>query len=63
LDQAGDFLDTITGALDVIDTLGSVPDLGDPTPPLTGALDGVTAATQGLGDALNPLQTVFGASG
>lgn len=60
LDQAGDFLDTVTGALDVIDTLGSVPDLADPTPPLTSALDGVTAATAGLDAALTPLRDIFG---
>jgi len=52
-------LDTITGALDVLDGLGSVPDLADPTPPLSGALDGVTAATAGLGDALTPLTDLF----
>lgn len=60
LEQAGGFLDTITGALDVIDTLGSVPDLGDPTPPLTSVLDGVTSATSGLDDALVPLRDIFG---
>ena len=60
LDLAGDFLDSITGALDMIDMLGSVPDLGDPTPPLTSALDGVTGATDGLAEMLSPLQDVFG---
>lgn len=60
LEQAGGFLDTVTGALDVIDTLGSVPNLGDPTPPLTSALDGVTSATSGLDDALVPLRDIFG---
>ena len=58
LDALG-MLDTITGALGVLDGLGSVPDLADPTPPLTGALDGVTAATAGLGDALTPLAALF----
>jgi hypothetical protein len=60
LEQAGDFLDTITGALDIIDTLGSLPDLADPTPPLTDALNGVTAATTGLSDTLAPLGDIFG---
>jgi hypothetical protein len=60
LDQAGDFLDTITGALDVIDGLGSIPDIGDPTPPLTTALQGITEATSGLEDALGPLRSIFG---
>lgn len=58
LDALG-MLDTITGALDVLDGLGSVPDLADPTPPLAGALDGVNAATAGLGDALTPLTGLF----
>jgi hypothetical protein len=60
LDGAGDFLDSITGALDIIDGLGSIPDFGDPTPPLTSAMDGVTAATSGLDTALGPLRDIFG---
>lgn len=60
LEDAGGFLDTVTGALDVIDTLGSVPDLGDPTPPLTSALESVTTATEGLDGALGPLRDIFG---
>ena len=68
LDQAASFTDTVTGALDVIDTLGSLPDLGlgsvpslvDPTPPLSGALGGVTSAVSGLESALDPLRTIFG---
>jgi hypothetical protein len=70
LDQAGNFLDTMTGALDVIDTLGdalgtlsalgNVPDLADPTPPLAGALGGVAAATSGLDETLGPLRSIFG---
>jgi len=60
LDGAGDFLDSITGALDIIDGLGSIPDFGDPTPPLTSAMDGVIAATSGLNTALGPLRDIFG---
>lgn len=60
LDQAGDFLDSVTGALDVIDSIGSVPDLSDPTDDLTSALDGVTSTMSGLDDALTPLQSIFG---
>lgn len=60
LDQAGGFLDTLTGALDLIDGLGSIPDISDPTPPLTAALEGVTTATQGLGETLGPLTAIFG---
>jgi hypothetical protein len=61
LDQAAGFLDAVGGALDLIDGLGSLPDVSDPTPALSGALDGVTAATAGLGDALGPLTAIFGA--
>jgi hypothetical protein len=60
LEDAGGFLDTVTGALDVIDTLGSVPDLGDPTPPLTNTVESVASATEGLDEALNPLRDIFG---
>ena len=62
LDQAGGFRDAVTGALDVIDGLGSVPDIGDPTPPLQNALQGLTDATSGLDAALEPLRTIFGTS-
>jgi hypothetical protein len=60
LDQAGGFLDSALGALDLLDGLGSLPDVSDPTPPLTEALDGVTAATAGLDGVLSPLRTIFG---
>ena len=60
LDQAGGFLDSITGALDAIDGLGNIPNIGNPTAPLTNALDGLTAATSGLGENLNPLTEIFG---
>lgn len=62
LDQAGSLLDTVTGALDLLDNLGSLPDITDPTAPLTSALDGVTSATAGLEDALGPLVEIFGSS-
>lgn len=60
LDQAAGFLDTVTSALDLIDSLGNVPNFSDPTPPLTGALEGVTTATAGLEEALTPLREIFG---
>jgi hypothetical protein len=63
LEQAEGFLDTVTGALDVIDALGSVPDFGDPTPPLQTALDGVTSATEEIGDAVETLNALFGEGG
>lgn len=60
LEQAGSFLDTVTGALDVLEGLGSVPDLADPTPPLSGAVTGVTAAVEGLDGALGPMRDILG---
>ncbi|MGD1855304.1 MAG: hypothetical protein ACFB2W_13755 [Leptolyngbyaceae cyanobacterium] len=62
LDQAAGFLDTVTGALDAIDGLGNIPNLSDPTPQLTPALDGVNAATAGLEADLAPLQAIFGSA-
>lgn len=60
LDQAGSLLDSVTGALDVLDALGNIPDFGDPTEPLGSALDGITAATSNLGAILSPLTDIFG---
>lgn len=67
LDQAGAFADAVAGAaglVDVlagaIDALGSVPDFADPTPPLTGALDALKAATQGLDQSAGPLRDGIG---
>jgi hypothetical protein len=34
--------------------------LADPTPPLTGALNSVTAATSGLDSTLGPLRDLLG---
>ncbi len=62
LEQAGGFLDSVTGALDLIDSLGSVPDISNPTPPLTEALDGVSTATDGLEESLGPLRDIFGSA-
>ncbi len=62
LDQAAGMIDTVTGALDAIAALGSVPDFSDPTGPLQGALDGVTGAVDGLGSALDPLRAIFGSA-
>ena len=59
LADAESFLDSATNALSVIDTLTSVPDLGDPTPPLRGALDGVKAATDGLDAIAADLTNLF----
>jgi hypothetical protein len=60
LDQADGFLDSVTGALDVIDTLGTVPDIGNPVEPLSGLLDDFESATTDLPDVLNSLTTLLG---
>lgn len=64
LDQAAGLVDTVTGALDVIDQLaalaGGVPDIVNPTPQLTSAVDSVADATAGLPAVLGPLSAVFG---
>ena len=60
LDEAAGFMDTVTGALDALDMLGNIPDIGDPTPPLTKALDGVEAATAGLDEVATGLRNLFG---
>jgi hypothetical protein len=62
LDEAGGFMDSVTGALGMIDALGSIPNIGDPTPPLAGALDGVEAATAGLDGIANDLTDLIGGS-
>ena len=41
-------------------TTAAIPDIGDPTTPLKGAMDGVRQATSGLADAAAPLKNIFG---
>jgi hypothetical protein len=60
LEQADGFLDTVTGALDAVGTLGSVPEIQDPTPPLRGMLDGVGSALEGLDGVTVALEELFG---
>ena len=60
LDQAGGFLDSVTGALDALDALGSVPNFGDPTPPLRGSIDGVKTTLGDLGEKTGTLRALFG---
>jgi hypothetical protein len=60
LDQADGFLDSATAALDVIDTLGSVPDLGNPVEPLSGLMDEFESTTEDLPNLLTSLTTILG---
>lgn len=58
-DQAAGFLDSVTGALGAIDAV-SVPNFGDPSPPLKGTLDGVHSALGGLSGVPDALHGLFG---
>ena len=62
-DQAGDFLDSVTGALDVIDALGGVPEFTDPTPPLSGIIDEASTALEGFASIGSDLTDLFGEGG
>jgi hypothetical protein len=59
LDEAGNLADSVTGALDAIDALGDVPNIGDPTPQVREAMDRVGTATQGLQQAASLLGGLF----
>ncbi|HEX9116931.1 MAG TPA: hypothetical protein VGA61_12755 [Anaerolineae bacterium] len=63
LDQAGSFLGSVTGALDAIKGLGSIPEISNPAEPLKGALGSVKSAVGGLGDAATKLTGLFGSGG
>lgn len=60
LDQAGDFMDSVTGALGALDALGNLPDIGDPTAPLTSALDEVEETMSTLGGMSQTINGLFG---
>ncbi len=47
-------------ALQVPDLLAAIPEIGDPTPPLAGVLNGVTAALGPVADAGSVLTDLFG---
>lgn len=50
----------LAGALDALDALASMPDLGDPTPPLRQALEGVKAMTSGVDSIVGDLDRLLG---
>ena len=58
-DILGDALGAL-GVMDLLDNLVTIPDIGDPSTPLKGAMDGVKGATAGLADAAAPLKRLFG---
>lgn len=51
---------SLADALDALDALASIPNLGDPTPPLRQALDRVKAATSGVDSIVGDLNRLFG---
>jgi hypothetical protein len=59
-DSILDAASSLTDALDLLDALGSIPNFGDPTPPLRQALEGVKAATTGLDSIVNDVSGLFG---
>lgn len=60
LDQAGSLLDSAMGALDALEALGSVPNLSDPTVPLSGTLDDTSSAMDELGGSGAAIKGLFG---
>jgi hypothetical protein len=60
LGDAAGLVGDITGALDAIGKLGSIPSFKDPTPPLKGTIDGIKSATGTLGDIGTKLTGLFG---
>ena len=58
-DILGDALSSL-GVMDLLDNLVAIPDIGDPSTPLKGAMDGVKQATAGLAAAVTPLKSIFG---
>ena len=63
LDQAGNFLDGITDALDAISALGSIPDFSDPSALLGGTTDEATALMDGIAEVAPAIQSLFGSGG
>jgi hypothetical protein len=50
----------LVNALDTLDSLTSIPNLGDPTPPLREALSGVNTAMTGMDSIISDLNSLFG---
>lgn len=60
LDQAAAALDSVTGALDALDALGNIPNIGDPTPPLRNTLDSIKEAMSELDSVSKAMTSLFG---
>ena len=51
---------SLVGALSTLDQLGSIPNIGNPTEPLAGAVDDVQSATSTLPGLVSRLSALFG---
>jgi hypothetical protein len=60
LDQAGNFLDSITDALDAVAALGNIPDFTDPTSLLGGTTAEATALMDSIAGVAPAIQSLFG---
>jgi hypothetical protein len=60
LEQAGALVDSVTGALAALDALANLPEIQDPTPPLTGIVEGASAAVSAIGGVGSALTDLFG---
>jgi len=56
----GDAIGLVDTAMNAIDALGSIPNLGDPTKPLLQSIDSVKAATTGIETITNDMKNLFG---
>jgi hypothetical protein len=60
LEQAGALVDSVAGALDVLDALANIPDIQDPTPPLNGVVDTASAAVSTVANVSGAITELFG---
>ncbi|GAB6908658.1 conserved hypothetical protein [Desulfosarcina cetonica] len=60
LDDAAGLIDSVAGALDTLDALGSIPDFGNPLPPLQSGLDEFSSAAADLAAPISALGGIFG---
>lgn len=60
LDQALNLVGDIGDLTNLLDTLGSVPDFGNPVPPLQSSLDEFSNVAGGLTEAMQGLRELFG---
>ncbi len=62
LDQAQGLIGDIGDLTNILDALGSIPDFGNPVPPLQSSLDQFENVASGLSEATTTLRNLFGIS-